>query len=64
MGEVGVAFVVPGPGVTLDPDELRAWSREHMANYKVPRRFEIVAELPTNATGKIDKVRLREIARA
>ncbi len=62
MGEVGVAFVVVGPGASLDPDELRAWSRENMANYKVPRRFELVDELPTNATGKIDKIVLREMA--
>ena len=62
MGEVGIAFVVPGPGASLDPEELRAWSREHMANYKVPRRFVLVDELPTNATGKIDKIVLRERA--
>ncbi len=62
MGEVGVAFVVPGPGARLDAEGLRGWSRDHMANYKVPRRFELVDELPTNATGKIDKIKLREVA--
>ena len=37
LGEVGMAFVVPRPGVAVDPDEVIAWARDHMANYKVPR---------------------------
>jgi acyl-CoA synthetase (AMP-forming)/AMP-acid ligase II len=64
LGEVGVAFVVPRPGATVDIDELCAWSRERMANYKVPRRFEIVTGLPTNATGKVLKYELRTRAQA
>ena len=38
LGEVGVAFVVPRAGATVDPAALVAWCREKMANYKVPRR--------------------------
>jgi HIP---CoA ligase len=53
--------VVPRPGATLDPAELTAWSREHLANYKVPRRFELVAELPLNAAGKVVKPELRKL---
>jgi acyl-CoA synthetase (AMP-forming)/AMP-acid ligase II len=34
-----------------------------MANYKVPRRVEIVDALPTNASGKVTKFSLRERAR-
>ena len=64
MGEVGMAFVVPVPGAKLDHDALVAWSRENMANYKVPRRFEIVDELPSNASGKVLKFELRERAKA
>ena len=64
MGEVGMAFVVPRPGVTLEIDELHAWAREVMANFKVPRHFRIVEALPTNASGKVIKVELRERARA
>jgi acyl-CoA synthetase (AMP-forming)/AMP-acid ligase II len=63
LGEVGVAFVVLRPGVTLAPEALLAWSRPRMANYKVPRRVELVAALPANATGKILKYVLRERAR-
>jgi acyl-CoA synthetase (AMP-forming)/AMP-acid ligase II len=62
MGEVGVAYVVPRPGVSVDPDELIAWAKGHMANYKVPRRVEVVDELPLNASGKVLKYELRERA--
>ncbi|MBX3313294.1 MAG: FadD3 family acyl-CoA ligase [Actinobacteria bacterium] len=59
LGEVGMAFVVPSAGSTPDPDEIVAWSREHMANYKAPRRVELIDELPVNATGKVVKDDLR-----
>ncbi|MCB1003034.1 MAG: fatty acid--CoA ligase family protein, partial [Acidimicrobiales bacterium] len=64
LGEVGMAFVVPSAGSTPDPDEIVAWSREHMANYKAPRRVELIDELPINATGKVVKDELRARARA
>jgi acyl-CoA synthetase (AMP-forming)/AMP-acid ligase II len=64
MGEVGYAFVIPRLNATVDTDELHAWCREKMANYKVPRRFEVVAELPLNATGKVAKDELRERVRS
>ncbi len=63
LGEVGVAFVVPRHGAQVDGASLVEWSRERMANYKVPRRVVVVRELPTNATGKVLKHRLRELAR-
>ncbi|MGZ4797456.1 MAG: FadD3 family acyl-CoA ligase [Acidimicrobiia bacterium] len=62
MGEVGMAFVVLRPGTSTTPDDLIAWSREVMANFKVPRRVEIVDELPLNATGKVVKYELRDRA--
>lgn len=58
MGEVGKAFIVLKPGAKLTSDELIAWSRERMANFKVPRYVEIVEALPTNATGKVQKFKL------
>ena len=64
MGEVGMAFVVPRPGTKPTPEGVIAWCREHMANYKVPRRVEILDALPTNASGKVTKFVLRERARA
>jgi len=62
MGEVGMAFVVPRPGAALDPAELIAWCRGEMANFKTPRRVEVVSALPTNASGKVLKYALRERA--
>jgi len=59
MGEVGKAFVVPRSGAAVDPDELVAWCRERLANYKVPRYVEVVEALPKNATGKVTKNVLR-----
>ncbi len=63
LGEVGMAWVVPAPGQELTREAVIAWCREHMANFKVPRRVEIVDELPTNASGKVMKFALRERAR-
>ena len=62
LGEVGMAWVVPAPGRAFTPEEVIAWCREQMANYKVPRRVEIVDQLPVNAAGKVMKFVLRERA--
>jgi acyl-CoA synthetase (AMP-forming)/AMP-acid ligase II len=62
MGEVGYAYVIPRLNASITPDELRTWCREKMANYKVPRYFEIVDEVPHNAGGKVLKYELRERA--
>src|SRR3954447_14375838 len=64
MGEVGMAFVVPTAGHTVETDEVLAWAREHMANFKVPRYVEVVDALPLNASGKVLKFELRERGRA
>jgi acyl-CoA synthetase (AMP-forming)/AMP-acid ligase II len=64
MGEVGMAFVVPRSGEPVDPDEVIAWARERMANYKVPRRVALVEALPLNASGKVLKHELRASASA
>ena len=59
MGEVGKAFIVLRPGAGADGNEIVAWSRANMANYKVPRQISIVRELPRNAAGKVLKGQLR-----
>jgi acyl-CoA synthetase (AMP-forming)/AMP-acid ligase II len=64
LGEVGMAFVIPRAGATVDAQELIAWARERLANYKVPRYVEVVDRLPTNAIGKVLKYELRDRARA
>ncbi|MGW1890044.1 FadD3 family acyl-CoA ligase [Streptomyces sp. NPDC002004] len=62
LGEVGRAFVVRRPSTTLTADDLIAWSRREMANYKVPREVTFVPELPRNASGKVVKGELRDRA--
>jgi acyl-CoA synthetase (AMP-forming)/AMP-acid ligase II len=62
LGEVGMAFVVPRPGSAPDPAAIVAWCRDEMANYKAPKRVEIVDELPLNASGKVLKYELRDRA--
>ncbi|NUP42189.1 MAG: AMP-binding protein [Streptomyces sp.] len=59
LGEVGCAFVVPGPGADVAEGDVIAWAREHMANFKVPRYVRFVAELPRNASQKVLKHELR-----
>jgi long-chain acyl-CoA synthetase len=54
-GEVPKAFVIAREGTTVDEKELRSFCREHLANYKVPKYFEIVADLPRTPTGKVLK---------
>ena len=63
MGEVGMAFVVPTMGHTVDREEVLAWARGHMANFKAPRHLEVVDELPLNASGKVLKFELRRRGR-
>lgn len=62
MGEVGCAFVVPAPGAHLDTGELLALCRANLARFKVPVAiFErSAAELPTTATGKVQKFQLAQ----
>jgi len=60
FGEVSVALVVPQPGATLDAPVLLAALKERIANYKVPKRAFVVAELPRNAMGKVQKALLRK----
>lgn len=62
MGEVGVAFVVPRQGRNPTGEEIIEWARDHMANFKVPRRVHLVDSLPLNASGKVLKYELRRRA--
>jgi fatty-acyl-CoA synthase len=58
-GEVPHAFVVLRPGAAATDEALRAFAREQLAGFKVPKGFTLVAELPKTATGKIQKYVLR-----
>jgi acyl-CoA synthetase (AMP-forming)/AMP-acid ligase II len=52
LGEVGVAFVITRPDSGITGNEVTSFAREHLANFNVPRRAEIVDETPLNASGK------------
>lgn len=64
FGEVGHAFVQTAPEAGIGGEELDAWCRRQLANYKVPKTFEVMEELPRLAIGKIDKQTLAEHFRA
>jgi malonyl-CoA/methylmalonyl-CoA synthetase len=54
-GDLVVAAIVEKPGWTTSDGELRAWTKERMAPYKVPKRIVVLEELPRNALGKVQK---------
>jgi HIP---CoA ligase len=62
LGEVGRAFLVTRPGANLDEQDVIAYIREHLANFKAPRSVRFVDVLPRNAGGKVVKPQLRERA--
>ncbi len=60
FGEVGVAVVISRPGHQLDGEALLAQLKARLANFKIPKRCFIEAELPRNTMGKVQKNLLRE----
>jgi malonyl-CoA/methylmalonyl-CoA synthetase len=60
FGEVGVAVVIPRPGATLEPERLIDELKARLANFKIPKRCFIAAELPRNTMGKVQKNLLRD----
>jgi len=62
-GEIPCAFVELKPDAAASDEELRLFCRDHLAHFKVPRRF-VFRDLPRTATGKIQKFLLRDLARA
>jgi fatty-acyl-CoA synthase len=61
-GETPCAFIELKLGAKADSDELKQWCKKHLAGYKVPH-FVVFAELPKTSTGKIQKFKLREMAK-
>ena len=59
-GESLAAQVVAEPGATLDTEAIRRSLSERIAGYKVPRRIDIVAALPRDDNGKVQKRKIRE----
>ncbi|PPC86704.1 MAG: acyl-CoA synthetase [Hyphomicrobium sp.] len=61
-GETPCAFIELRPGATATGEELLEWCRQGLARYKVPRHI-VFAEVPKTSTGKIQKFKLREMAK-
>lgn len=61
-GEQPLAFVAAQDGVELDEKNILLFARSNLADYKVPRRIILLPSLPRNATGKILKTDLRQVA--
>ncbi|GAA5175761.1 AMP-binding protein [Pseudonocardia eucalypti] len=59
LGEIGRYYVLAKPGHRLTADELTAFCKERLANYKLPRQYEFVDELPTTPSGKVAKAQLK-----
>lgn len=60
-GQVGHAFVELSGDTTTD--ELAAWCKERLANYKVPKRFSVIAAMPRTPVDKVDRMALLALAR-
>ena len=61
-GETPCAFIETRPGASVTPEEIIAWCKEKLARFKCPSRVVFV-ELPKTSTGKIQKFKLREMAK-
>jgi len=61
-GETPCAFIELRPGAAATEEEILDWCRQGLARYKVPRRV-VFAEVPKTSTGKIQKFKLREMAK-
>ena len=55
-------FVQPLPGQVLDVDALSQWANARLAPYKRPSEIFVRSELPIGPTGKIFKIRLKQLA--
>ncbi|UPT62583.1 MAG: acyl--CoA ligase [Hyphomonadaceae bacterium JAD_PAG50586_4] len=53
--EVGHGFLLPKPGRTVQPDDVRAFLRERIADYKVPKTWQVLDVFPFLPNGKVDK---------
>ncbi len=60
FGEAIIAAIVPEAGATTEADALAAVVNDKLARFKHPRRYEVMAELPRNTMGKVQKNLLRD----
>jgi long-chain acyl-CoA synthetase len=60
LGEVLAAVIQLTPGSSAGPDDIKAFLRQHIADFKIPKVIEFRTELPREDSGKIFKRRLRD----
>lgn len=60
-GEIPIAFIVMNEGEAWDEKAISAYLKEHLADYKLPRRLKQLEALPRNSTGKVLKTELRKL---
>jgi fatty-acyl-CoA synthase len=63
MGEEIMAWVKPRAGAVLSADDVREFCRVRIAHFKVPRYVRFIDEFPMTISGKVQKFRMREMAR-
>ncbi len=63
LGEVVVAFVAVKSGAELDEEQVLAYCKENLVKYKRPVEVHFIDALPRTGTNKIDRIKLREMAR-
>jgi fatty-acyl-CoA synthase len=63
MGEEIMAWVKPRAGAMLSADDVREFCRGRIAHFKVPRYVQFIDEFPMTISGKVQKFRMREMAR-
>jgi long-chain acyl-CoA synthetase len=60
-GEKVTVFIVPRPGQTVVPDEVKSFLKTRLSPFKVPKEYIVVKDLPKSPAGKILKRELRKI---
>jgi len=60
LGEAVGLVVVYNEGLEMTDSDLRAWARDHMALYKVPKWIKVMDAIPRNAMGKVNKKQLQK----
>lgn len=63
-GEVGWAAVTLAPDTAISGEELRDYLRGRLARYKVPKRIDVLPDLPRNPSGKVVKAEFRRLMEA
>ena len=61
LGEIGIYYIVPKQGEAVSAEELEMYCSQFLADYKLPKKFFIVDNLPVTSSGKIQKEKLKEL---